>query len=231
MALDGYVSPILRCAVFRQMHPGAQIEFKVVPIDDAFPQGFRAPAGGTTSPVSAIVCTAYFPDGTWVEAAREIDEEEQGRDKKWRPAAMTPEYYAKIETKAMGRMLTKAGIPQKDFELRDLMRWLVALNGRPSAPSAPPIVAGVNTDTGEVVNRAAFAAMPDDHVDDPDADDTTVTPSMELAEAIQALPPVLKGQLAKWAREEMQIANVMNVPDEHVDAVDRKISQLLEEST
>lgn len=228
MALDGYCSPIIRCAVFRQMHPGVQIEFKVVDIDGAFPLSFRAASGGTTRPTEAVVCTATFADGTWVEAAREIDLEEQGRDKKWRPIDMTPEYYAKVETKAMGRMLTKAGIPQKDFELRDLMRWLIALNGRPSTPPpAPP--PGVNAD-GVIIDRAAFAAMPDDHVDDPDADDTTVTPAMELAAAIQALAPVVKAQLAKWAREELSIPNVMSVPDEHVDVVDRKISQLLEES-
>lgn len=226
MPLDSYASPLIRMAVFRRLNPGVQITFEILPIEDAMPAYFaNGPSGCPQSPVEVVRCTAILTDGSWIEADREVDLCEQGRDKKWRDIDLTPEYYAKVQTKAMGRMLTRAGIPQKDYELRDLMRWIVALDGRPlsTVGSAP---AGVDTSTGEIVDRSAFAAMPSaEEVDDPDADDDTLTPNQELAQRFQELPGTIKAKVAKWARESLGIANVMAAPADQIDAVHEYIDK------
>lgn len=192
--LDNYASPPLRAAIFNRLYPGSQIHYELCSMEEAFPDGWRSYEGKATE---AIRCQIDRSDGCVFIAFKEIDTVDKGRaqDK-------TPENLAKNETKALGRALTRAGIPQKMSELQSLMRWLVALDG-PTAVAAPAPPAHVDPDTGEVRG----SSTPDGD-DDPDADEDTLTPEQEAAMAFSQLEPADKQRVTKLASQ-AGIRNVM----------------------
>lgn len=190
----GYASPILRKAVFDRLHPGATVEYQVVSIEAAFPDGHTVGEGEARE---AIVCTIVGDDGSWWEGAKEIDLVEYDKNRKRRDVVQTPEQFTADCTKALGRCLRDAGIPQKVAELMTLMRWIADLDGR--APRQ------VNRSTGEI----SGSTNPDD-VDQSDAggsDEPTL--EQQTAVAVSRLSGADKAKLARIAREELGVTNLM----------------------
>lgn len=210
----GYASPMLRKAVFDRLHPGAEVTYRLVPIDEAYPDGHY---DGKGDPTEAIVCTIICPDGWWIEGVKEVDRQEQGKDKNWRPVEMTAEQYTADCTKALGRAMRDAGIPQKVDELMVLMRWITALDGK-----AAPTRASVDHSTGEIISGTAD---PDD-VDGADAG-SNAEPTLEeqTAEVVQKLSGADKAKLARIAKEELGVKNLMRSGDQAA-AVLKLIGQL-----
>lgn len=193
----GYASPILRKAVFDRLHPGSLVEYAVVSVDIAFPDGHAESEG---NPEEAIVCTIIAPDGSWWEGVKEIDLVEIGKDRKPRDVKQTPEQFTADCTKALGRALRDAGIPQKVAELMTLMRWIADLDGR-----APSAARRVDRSTGEI----GGSTSPDD-VDQSDAggsDEPTL--EQQTAVAVSRLSGADKVKLARQARDELGVTNLM----------------------
>lgn len=185
--LEGYVSPYLRKAVFDRMYPGSIVEYDVIPMAEAFPETHQRYPGKAEM---AIRCTVIKPDGTYVVGYKEID---LADEKSGRAIAQTPENFAKDQTKALGRALRDAGIPQKVDELQSLMRWHVALEGR-----TPVSAKGLSIDheSGEIKG----SANPDD-VDAPDAGADEPTLEQRVAARISSLPDSDKPKVYGWAAE------------------------------
>lgn len=187
--LDDYASPILRCAVFRQLNPGCQISYTVVPIGTAFPLGHTQYEGKATE---AVKCEIVLQDGSYITAFKEIDKVDRGRD-----IPATPENMAKNETKALGRALRDGGIPQRLSELRDLMVWVSTLdgsgNGKASSTSLPFDAEDVSVE----------------EVDDADAGAQEPTPEQLVAQKFAQLNGADKAAVVKHAREVLNLGNVM----------------------
>ena len=211
--LENYASPILRAAVYLRLHPGAEITYNIVPIGEAFPPGHREYEGKATE---AVECTIINPDGSWVQAYKECDLVERGK-----PVLQTPENLAKDQTKALGRALRDAGIPQKMSELQTLMRWIVALSpqtvqtaGLQDQPQQ------VDTTTGEIMHGAS------QDVDDPDAGNGDSL--LELLQGrIAQLTPTEKVAVAKKARDEHGVANLMRPPDDKITEIHQVIDEMI----
>lgn len=220
--LENYASPILRMGVFMRLFPGATIEFEVVPIEQAFASGFRqASKGCPQPPTEAVVCTIFLPSGAWFEAAREIDRYEYVK-REWREIEMTPETYAKFQTKAQGRCLTTAGIPMKMSELQTLMRFHVADARQP-----------VQTDrlrTEEAVRHVPSPVDSDSPEDDdsPDAGaEDEPTPLAVLLARLDNLAGHHKAIVTRQAREQYGIANVARLREQDdIDHVNQIIDAL-----
>lgn len=201
--LDDYGSPILRMAVFRQLNPGAQVYFSVVPIGQAFPPGHFDYEGKATE---AVKCEIILANGSFIVAFKEIDKKDRGKD-----IAQTPEQLAKDETKCLGRALRTAGIPQRLSELKILMQWVASMNGSP----------GRTPETGErTALETITSVFPDSTVEDDAADAGTEEPTSEqvLAQRFSRLPGADKMIVAKYARETFDVANVMRA-GEHADTL------------
>lgn len=192
--LKNYASPYLRKAVFDRLHPGAQVEYEVIPIEAAFPAGHY---DGKGEAKEAIVCTITMADGTWVTGTKEVELKEYSkRSNKWVDVEQTAEQFTKDCTKALGRAMRDAGIPMHIDDLKALMQWIVALTN----------VAG-----------ARYVARTDDLVgsDDPDGDDehpdagSEPTTEQRVAARLAALDPPNKLEVANRAREELGVTNIM----------------------
>lgn len=193
--LDDYASPILRAAVFHRIFPGAQISYEVVGIEDAFPQGHREYEGKA---LEAVRCTIVFNDGTYIVAHKEIDLRDRNRDR-----AQTPEELAKDETKALGRALRDAGIPQRLSELKLLMQWYPnATVGTIVSNNSSPLPAAARTVSSSVEDQveAAFpgTVVEDDHVD-AGADEPTL--EQQVARRFAMLEGPTKKRVVDFARE------------------------------
>ncbi len=212
--LANYASPILRMGVFQRLNPGATVDFEVVAIEDAFCMSFRhQPRGCPEPPTEAIRCVLVLATGAWFEAYREIDRFEYVK-KDWRRIEMTPETYAKFQTKALGRCLTTAGIPMKMSELQTLMRFFVAAQPQVVQTARLPI-----EETVRHVRSAVDASSPEDD-DSPDAGASDEpTPLEELIARIDALPGHHKATVTRQARELHGIANVARLREQ--DDIDR----------
>lgn len=201
-ALVNYASPYLRKRVFDQLYPDSEVSYEIIPIDEAFPSGHTDDPGGATE---AVRCTIVTPSGWWVEGCKEIDL----RDQRGRAVPQTPETYVKDQTKALGRALRDAGIPQKVDELMALMRWITALEGKtPLSAKGRPI----DPDSGEI-----SGSSDPDEVDSPDAG---VEPTLEqvLAMKFGQLNGADKRDVSTYAREELSVANVMRA-GVHAEAI------------
>lgn len=198
MALDfegGYVSPYLRKFVHDQAFGGTTPEYTVVTMAEAFPEGFQTWEG---EPDGAIRCEIVRPDGSWVVGFKEMDTREQRKDRKWYPIPRTPEQFTADCTKALGRALRDAGIPQKRGELQAMMNYLVARGGAGRKVDASMIEGNVNADD----------------IDSPDAGSSDeLTLEQEVAVAVGNLGP-LKAGLATWARETLGVTNLMRSGDQ-----------------
>lgn len=207
-ALPNYASPYLRKFMFDRFYPGATVEYDIVTMAEAFPDGWRDYPGKATH---AVRCTIRRPDGIVHVGVKEIDL--QG---KYNKIAQTPEELAKNETKALGRALRDAGLPQKLDEMGSLMRMFVALEGRtPSSQKGHAVDIG----TGEIEG----SSDPDD-VDDVDAG-SEPTAEQELAKRFAELPGADKAATAKYARDTLKCTNVMKA-GEHVAAINTFIDNL-----
>lgn len=195
--LADYASPILRCAVFRQLNPNAQITYTVIPMSEAFPEGHREYEGKA---VEAVRCEIVWPDGHYIVAHKEMDLVDRGRKQD-----QTPEQLAKDESKALGRALRDAGIPQRLSELHDLMRWIASMHSpitsRPAAAAERP---------------TSTVDLDDDDSADAGAEDPT--DEQVLATRFSQLPGADKAAVSKHARDVMGVANVMRA-GEHADAL------------
>lgn len=198
--LANYASPILRAAVFRRLNPGATISYTVVPIEEAFPKGHTEYEGKAAE---AIRCEIIFADGSYLAAHKEIDTVDRGR-----PVAQTPERLAADETKALGRALRDAGIPQRLSELHDLMRWIVDLS-EPNPPAAA---------------RASAPDAGDDGDDAPDAGAEDPTPEQVVAQKFARLSGADKAAVSKHARDALGVSNVMR-SGEHAEALDEYLTK------
>lgn len=230
MALDfagDYASPQLRKAIFDRIHGGSEVVFEVITIEEAFPPGFRDSGAPDYPPTHAVRCTIIAYDGTSYQTCREIDRQEYSKKtQRWsKQIPMTPQYLAASQTKAMGRTLRDAGMPQKRIELQELMRWWVALDGRADAArSAAATTRRIDAGTGEIM--AAEIVDPDDG-GDPDAGaDDHLTPEQELAERVSALPGPLKAQMAHLAKD-IGVKNLLRAGDEAQRLLDQ-LDDLLE---
>jgi hypothetical protein len=209
--LEDYASPILRAAVFHRIFPGAQIGYEVVDIADAFPMGHREYEGKAAE---AVRCTIIFADGTFIVAHKEIDLRDRNRE---RP--QTPEELAKDETKALGRALRDAGIPQRLSELKLLMQWYpnatVGYVSNNSSPEGPALVTLSRPGPQESL-EAAFpgSTMEEDHAD---AGSDEPSPEQALARRFAMLEGGEKRVVVEYARE-LGCNNVMKAGD-HVDAI------------
>lgn len=222
MALEGYASPHLRKSIFDRLHPGGIVEYEVIAIDEAFPRGHTAWEGDDgMGPTEAIRCTIVCPDGSYVVGLKEIELQEQGKDKRWRSVAQTPEQFTADCTKALGRALRDGGIPQKKTELDSLMRFTVALDAK--TPPTPVASRGrrIDTETGEILGNVG----PDD-VDSPDAGSSDEpTPEQQVALDVSSLSGPNKAALSKRARDELGVTNLLR-SGEHASAVSEMIREL-----
>jgi len=225
--LEDYASPILRAAVFHRIFPGAQIGYEVVDIADAFPMGHREYEGKAAE---AVRCTIIFADGTFIVAHKEIDLRDRNRE---RP--QTPEELAKDETKALGRALRDAGIPQRLSELKLLMQWYpnatvgyvsnnssVGYVSNNSSPEGPALVTLSRPGPQESL-EAAFpgSTIEEDHAD---AGSDEPTPEQELARKFAFLTGGEKRTVTEFARD-LGCTNVLKA-GEHVDAITAFIEAL-----
>lgn len=224
--LADYASPILRASVFRRLYPGAQISYTVVSIEDAFPMGHRDYEGKA---MEAVRCEIVFADGTYIVAHKEVDL----KDNRNRDIAQTPENLAKDETKALGRALRDAGIPQRLSELKLLMQWYPNATRETSVVNTSSLVrpplsdSGVQELTNGVANSLA-AAFPGSSVenDDDHADAGTEEPTAEqqLARRFAMLDGPSKAALVSYARETLGVGNVLRA-GEHVEALNAYLDQ------
>lgn len=220
--LANYASPILRMGVFQRMNPGTTVEFDVVPIEDSFVASFRSlPRGCPEPPTEAIHCVIHLPSGGWFEAYREIDRFDYVK-KDWRRIEMTPEAYAKFQTKALGRCLTTAGVPMKMSELQTLMRFFVAAQPQAVQTARLPV-----EETVRHVRSAVDASGPEDD-DSPDAGASDEpSPLEELIARIDALPGHHKATVTRQARELHAITNVARLREqEDIDRINAIIDAL-----
>lgn len=190
--LADYASPILRMAVFRQLHPGATVSYTVCEMQSAFPTGHTEYEGKATE---AVRCEIIFDDGTFIVAHKEIDRV----DNRNRAIVQTPEELAKNETKAMGRALRDAGIPQRLSELKLLMQWIASMNG-----SSPGRVTPV--DGGVPVPEEQDEDAADAGAEDP-------TPEQVVAHKFAMLSGADKAAVVKHAREAYSLSNVLRSGD------------------
>lgn len=212
--LEDYASPILRASVFRRMYPGAQISYSVVDIADAFPMGHRDYEGKA---LEAVRCEIIFADGTYIVAHKEIDL----KDNRNRDVLQTPENLAKDETKALGRALRDAGIPQRLSELKIVMQWYPNVSRETlanvvntSSLVRPPIdgVVGVQDSLAE-----AFPGSTEiDDGADAGADEPTV--EQQLAKRFAMLDGPSKANVVAYAREMLGCGNVLRA-GEHAEAL------------
>ena len=213
----GYASPHLRKAVLDKLHPYATTQAETVPIDEAFPPGHWQ---GEGQPIEAIVFTIFANDGlgTFWQGVKEIDTREQDKKSRtWRDREQTAEAWATDRTKAMGRALGDAGIPQRVPELRLLMSWIAELEGRP-----PALSRRVNSYTGEIGKE---------DIDAPDAGgDDEKSLAQIVAERVMGLDGPLKAHLSKMAREELGITNLMQSGEQAQDVL-RLIGRIKAEPT
>lgn len=218
--LENYASPPLRAAIFNRLYPGSQMLYGVVPIEEAFPEGWRDYEGKATQ---AIWCQIERSDGCIYLAYKEIDVLDRGKTQ-----PQTPENLAKNQTKAMGRALTMAGIPQKMSELQSLMRWCVALDG--TRADFAPARRTVDRASGEIHDPEPEGSSDPDGDDDSDAgaEETLEQVVQRRFNALQGRP---KMAVATRARE-MGIQNIMRSGDKAADilAVIDSLSQQEEET-
>lgn len=201
-----YVSPIARAALMHRMHPGAQISYDIVSMDEAFPRIAIDYQGGATH---AVRCEIVWPDGRYVVAHKEIDMKVKTRTGWGGPRAITPEEIQKDETKALGRAMRDCGIPQKMDEFQALMRWIVALEGtQPLQTERKPALTATYVTT----------AVPDEDDGPVDADEDTLTPEQMLAEALALLDPAKRPAIAQRAKTDLGVGNVMRA-GEHAPTI------------
>lgn len=187
---SNYASPLMRKAVHDRLHPGAFFEYERLPIDDSdIPEAYRRSEGPTIpEPTHVVRCTIIYPDGSWVSADREIDLVQKLKGGGTRPIPSTPEAYFSAETKALGRALSRAGIPHQLTELQSLMRWAVALSDPPAPATAPP----ASEPAPGQVEPAPFAA---------------------LLARLEALDGPVKAAVTRVAREQHGITNIAALRD------------------
>jgi len=187
---SNYASPLMRKAVHDRLHPGAFFEYERLPIDDSdIPEAYRRSEGpNVPEPTHVVRCTIIYPDGTWVSADREIDLVQKLKGGGTRPIPSTPEAYFSAETKALGRALSRAGIPHQLTELQSLMRWAVALSDLPAPATAPP----ASEPAPGQVEPAPFAA---------------------LLGRLEALDGPVKAAVTRVAREQHGITNIASLRD------------------
>ena len=187
---SNYASPLMRKAVHDRLHPGAFFEYERLPIDDSdIPEAYRRSEGpNVPEPTHVVRCTIIYPDGTWVSADREIDLVQKLKGGGTRPIPSTPEAYFSAETKALGRALSRAGIPHQLTELQSLMRWAVALSDPPAPATAPP----ASEPAPGQVEPAPFAA---------------------LLARLEALNGPVKAAVTRVAREQHGITNIAALRD------------------
>ena len=187
---SNYASPLMRKAVHDRLHPGAFFEYERLPIDDSdIPEAYRRSEGpNVPEPTHVVRCTIIYPDGTWVSADREIDLVQKLKGGGTRPIPSTPEAYFSAETKALGRALSRAGIPHQLTELQSLMRWAVALSDLPAPATAPP----ASEPAPGQVEPAPFAA---------------------LLARLEALNGPVKAAVTRVAREQHGITNIAALRD------------------
>ena len=187
---SNYASPLMRKAVHDRLHPGAFFEYERLPIDDSdIPEAYRRSEGpNVPEPTHVVRCTIIYPDGTWVSADREIDLVQKLKGGGTRPIPSTPEAYFSAETKALGRALSRAGIPHQLTELQSLMRWAVALSDPPAPATAPP----ASEPAPGQVEPAPFAA---------------------LLGRLEALDGPVKAAVTRVAREQHGITNIASLRD------------------
>lgn len=188
---SNYASPLMRKAVHDRLHPGAFFEYERLPIDDSdIPEAYRRSEGPTIpEPTHVVRCTIIYPDGSWVSADREIDLVQKLKGGGTRPIPSTPEAYFSAETKALGRALSRAGIPHQLTELQSLMRWAVALSDQP-APATPP---------------PAPDPQPPEQVEAP--------PAALLMSRLDHLDGPVKAAVTRVAREQHGITNIAALRD------------------
>lgn len=188
---SNYASPLIRKAVHDRLRPGAFFEYERLPIADSdIPAEYRRSEGpNIPEPTHVVRCTIIYPDGSWVSADREIDLVQKLKGGSTRPIIPTPEAYFSAETKALGRALSRAGIPHQLTELQSLMRWAVALSDQPAPAAAPP---APEPPPPEQVEPAPFAA---------------------LLGRLEALDGPLKAAVTRVAREQHGITNIAAIRD------------------
>lgn len=197
MSLEGYASPHLRKAVFDKLHPNSQVEYEIIPLDEAFPHGHHDVAGMSEAE-EAIICTLITETGQFFQGAKEIElmTLRKGSKSDWIERPQTPEAYTVDCTKALGRALRDAGIPQKIVELKLLMD---ALWPRPITPKP---IRTVNTSTGEIEG----------------GEPRELTLEQQVAVRVADLPGPTKATVANWARETLKCGNIAKA-GEHAQAI------------
>lgn len=210
--LADYASPILRASVFRRLYPGAQISYSVVAIEDAFPMGHRDYEGKA---LEAVRCEIIFADGNYIVAFKEIDL----KDNRNRDVVQTPENLAKDETKALGRALRDAGIPQRLTELKLIMQWYPNVS-RETSPNTSSLVrspvGGTPATVQDQLDEAFPGSVESDDAADAGADEPTV--EQQLARRFAMLDGPSKANVVAFARETLGCGNVLRA-GEHAETL------------
>jgi len=194
--------------VFRRLNPGAQISYSVIPIGEAFPLGHYEYEGKATE---AVRCEIVLADGTYIVAHKEIDKRDRGKD-----VAQTPEQMAKDETKALGRALRDAGVPQRLTELKELMRWIATMDGAP-IPTHFDRTAAFDTKARDVeikLEEAFPGSVEEVNGDAPDAGSDDPTVELALARKFALLNGADKVAVVKYARDTLGVSNVLRAGDQ-----------------
>jgi hypothetical protein len=166
--------------------------------------------------LEAVRCEIIFADGTYIVAHKEIDL----KDQRNRDVVQTPENLAKDETKALGRALRDAGIPQRLSELKLVMQWFPNVSRETSvntsSPGRPPqngtVAVGVQETLDEVFPGST------EETDDADAGADEPTPAQVLAKRFAFLEGPDKARIVQYARETLGCSNVLKA-GEHAEAL------------
>lgn len=123
-----YASPVFRMGVAMLVHPGLQLDTRVVS-KEAFPPEFRDFRGS-----SAVQATITLPDGRTYVGLKEVETEGRGRNNTTYAVRPTPELLEKSRTAAVGRALKLLGVPSAVAELQLLMQFHAVLALRGATP-------------------------------------------------------------------------------------------------
>jgi hypothetical protein len=237
-----YASPHLRLALWKEDHPEGTVDFEVVPIDAARPDGkpwVAPPFRGRFKWL--IVCTLTVPGLPTIAAFKECGVRvKDGNNTRTEYEDFAPEAQATLQSKALGRALKAAGYPDDMDDFRVLV-WLRRENKKVEAIGSGLVPAGYagmlspgpaeKAEADQLMAQAGSTDRPrggdapvasdDDDIADAELVEDEPTPEEVAKARYHELRNGLDGperqRFASWARKVHDIRNVANPVNGQLD--------------